>query len=338
MSDVKKPDVSNMRLGWWRTRRGSICLVHGLVPFESLWPLIVSVGPDVDVRYTADGKLKTDGETRDDLVEFLPDCDSFDWKAEVFPQYWTTLVTYSNDRESNRPEATAFVIRTSKVEWNTVQKDGVHGPSMGESSRWNENHRTQLTKEQAEALLLPKESTDDWVIQNIAPARVGIDQYRYPTSGTIRKRDWHDVTYADHFSSTDFHGKVNFGNRLELRCRRKDLPVAAENTEDWVVQDRVPARVGVDERRFITPSGHVQSWGEVKESWSAGMMHGEKKAGETIEVRCRRKDFPETRTITITRWLCWNEVGKERLIHAAKRPNGFQNALNVGEEKFEVKP
>ncbi len=46
----------------------------------------------------------------------------------------------------------------------------------------------------------------------------------------------------------------------------------------------------------------------------------------------------ETRTVTINRWLCWNEVGKERLIHAANRPVGFQNALNVGEEKFEVKP
>ena len=113
---------------------------------------------------------------------------------EVFPQYWTTL-----DRDSTLPESAAFVIRTNKINWNIVWKNGHEGICMGAVSKWSTSGRTQLTKEQAEALLLPA-----------------------------------------------------------------------------------------------------------------------------------------TRTVVIIRWLCWNEVGKERIVQAANRPTGFLNCLNVGEEKFEV--
>jgi hypothetical protein len=191
----------------------------------------------------------------------LPDCDSFEWKPEVFPQYWTTL-----NRESKLPESAAFVIRTNKINWNIVWKNGDNGIAMGAVSKWSPSGRTQITKEQAEALLLPKESPDD-----------------------------------------------------------------------WVVQDRVPARAGIDERRFTTVStGYMEGWNEVKDSWSAGLMHGSERGGQAVEVRCRRKDLPHARTVTIIRWLCWNEDGKERIVQAANRPTGFLNCLNVGEEKFEV--
>jgi len=329
-------DVSVIRVGWWRTRRGNIYLVHGIVPWKTEWPLIVSVDGNIDVRYTVDGKRKTEGETRDDLVEFLPDCDSFEWKPEVFPQYWTVIgaakgihafirldspqklssvdmkgyENYSDfqihgkfsrkrmisegrteltkeeaeslvtplevfpqywttlDRESNRLEATAFVIRANKVDWNLVMKNGDHGICMGGTSKWDPRERTQLTKEQAEALLLPKESPDDWVVQDRVPARAEID-------------------------------RGHFGNK-------------GRSPEDM--------------------------WGFVSESVGVGEMHGH----HGMVVYCRRKDLPETkaetRTVVITRWLCWNEDGKARLIHAENRPTGFLNCENRGDEKFEVKP
>jgi hypothetical protein len=250
MSDVKKPIAGE----WWEIGSGFRVRVIGR-KLDGIF-LCEEMSGKVD-RFDIKNAHWT----------HLPDCDSFDWKPEVFPQYWTTL-----DRQSNSPMATAFIIRTSKHEWNLVRKDGVHGTFMGEVSNWSPSGRTQLTKEQAEALLLPKESPEDWVVQDLLPARIGIDQFRYPTSGQIRIRDWNDVTPGDRFSSKDFHGKVNSGNALELRCRRKDM----------------------------------------------------------------ERPKAETRTVVIIRWLCWNEDGKERLIHAANRPSGFLNCENRGEEKFEV--
>ena len=246
MSDVKKPMAGE----WWEIGSGFRVRV---------------IGRKLDGIFLCEERSgKVDRfDIKNAHWKHLPDCDSFDWKPEVFPQYWTTL-----ERQSNSPMATASIIRTSKHEWNLVRKDGVHGTFMGEVSNWSPSGRTQLTKEQAEALLLPKESPDDWVIQDRVPARAGID-------------------------------RGHFGNSFK----------SPENM-----------------------------WGFVAESMGIGEMHG----SNDLVVYCRRKDLPEiepkaeTRTVVITRWLCWNEDGKERIVQAANRPTGFLNCLNVGEEKFEV--
>jgi len=61
---------------------------------------------------------------------------------------------------------------------------------------------------------------------------------------------------------------------------------------DWVTQDVVPARAGIDERRFTGEDGRVYGWGEVKTCYSAGLMHGQVFNREKVEVRCRRRDYP----------------------------------------------
>ncbi len=244
MSDVKKPMAGE----WWEFTDGFRLFVVGRKLNGSL--LCQTDCGAIEV-YSVGG----------DEWKHLPDCNGWHWKPEVFPQYWTIIGT-------NIFTEHGFIRVDSPTRLSIVRKCGIEDVQNHSGlcrKRMLHEGRTELTKEQAEALPLPKESPDDWVIQ-----------------------------------------------------------------------DRVPARAGVDERRFTTPSGHVQSWGEVKESWSAGMMHGEKKAGEKIEVRCRRKYLPYDRTITIIRWLCWNEDGKERIVQAANRPTGFLNCVNVGEEKFEV--
>lgn len=81
----------------------------------------------------------------------LPDCDSFAWMPEVFPQYWTTL-----DGRASHPESTAFILRNSKTDWNLVKKNGEHGINLALTCDWKPEGRTQITKEQAEALLLQK--------------------------------------------------------------------------------------------------------------------------------------------------------------------------------------
>lgn len=62
--------------------------------------------------------------------------------------------------------------------------------------------------------------------------------------------------------------------------------------DEWVTQDRVPAREGVDERRFVyTAENYVGKWQTVGQ-YSKGMTHNSIVGRDTIEVRCRRRDFP----------------------------------------------
>ena len=64
-----------------------------------------------------------------------------------------------------------------------------------------------------------------------------------------------------------------------------------ESPDDWVTQDRVPAREAIDQRRFLYPCGMIGEWQAVGK-YSKGMMHKSLAEGDTVEVRCRRRDVP----------------------------------------------
>jgi hypothetical protein len=66
----------------------------------------------------------------------------------------------------------------------------------------------------------------------------------------------------------------------------------AEDPEEWVTQDRVPARVGIDYQRWSDWMDDEAI--EVRSGFtSVGMMHGDTKQDEIrLELRCRRKDLP----------------------------------------------
>lgn len=69
---------------------------------------------------------------------------------------------------------------------------------------------------------------------------------------------------------------------------------------DWVTQDRVPARPGIDQRRWVCEDGTL---GHADDDWDdseiLAMMHGEKAVhgyksnNRTLELRCLLKDLPE---------------------------------------------
>jgi hypothetical protein len=143
-----------------------------------------------------------------------PDCDSWDWKPEVFPQWYRAVTSITSAR---------FHRRDSKTKTVGVDRDG---SEWSWDYEWNESDRhlyVQLTKEQAEALLTPVESEDDWVTQDVVPARLGID-----------KCWWGDITQpvnemwtASSGSSAEgkSHGYLNrSGIMLSVFCRRRDLP------------------------------------------------------------------------------------------------------------------
>ena len=67
-----------------------------------------------------------------------------------------------------------------------------------------------------------------------------------------------------------------------------------ESPDDWVTQDRVPARPEIDQRRYTTTRGKTPwadagclDWDRLEEA-----THGREINGTTLELRCRRKDLP----------------------------------------------
>jgi hypothetical protein len=63
---------------WYRTRGGEIAYVAAIVPFQTGYPALGVVQGDIQSWMLA-GLCFEDDTSNDDLVEHLPDCDSFDW-------------------------------------------------------------------------------------------------------------------------------------------------------------------------------------------------------------------------------------------------------------------
>lgn len=83
--------------------------------------------------------------------------------------------------------------------------------------------------------------------------------------------------------------------------RRKVKPVSPpEPSYSYVTQDRVPARPGIDQRRWVNSDGMVMArdndWtdceGSVADSGDM-VRHGYEYCGSRLELRCLRKDLPE---------------------------------------------
>lgn len=83
-------------------------------------------------------------------------------------------------------------------------------------------------------------------------------------------------------------GKPDFAcNPDEQTCSAPASP------DDWVTQDRVPARPGIDERRYRYSDGSCGAWNNsAAMNWSKPARHGDSGSSAVVELRCRRKDYP----------------------------------------------
>lgn len=117
-----------------------------------------------------------------------------------------------------------------------------------------------------------------------------------------------------------------------FRCLLKDAPpelVAkakqTESPDDWVTQDRVPARPGIDERQWVQYDGTALGWVPVKKigCWS-GMKHGDVIHGDRLELRCRRKDLPplpeQPKTETVVFYEVISATQSNRYLHFVETP------------------
>ena len=67
----------------------------------------------------------------------------------------------------------------------------------------------------------------------------------------------------------------------------------------WVTQDRVPARIGIDEYRYAEYAGG--RWFPVHKNggWEKDWRHGDANHAGTLDLRCRRKDLPQEPVATV---------------------------------------
>jgi len=127
----------------------------------------------------------------------LPDCDSFDWQPETFPQWYEPLL------DANA----AYGIRTNKTELIVVHHDGRRVVRTWEPI---DDHRKKITQSEAESRIKkpePVESPDDWVTQDRVPARVGIDSEHWSNWAA---GEWH-VIWPSQISANRkmMHGHVD---------------------------------------------------------------------------------------------------------------------------------
>jgi hypothetical protein len=181
----------------------------------------------------------------------LPDCKGRDWQPEAFPQWWTTITG-----DSLRP--VAYVLRESKDIWALVYKDGtrhVFGVLL-----WCDSDRTQLTKEQAEAMLdkpnLIQSDPEEWVdLPQDHSLRAGVDQY-------LNHRGIYETVCG-------MQGTIVQGlDSKKAQCRRKDLPKIEPNT------NRVAVRLYWYDGNIVGRYDHSQptdqSFQEIKSDGNGG--------------------------------------------------------------------
>ena len=145
-------------------------------------------------------------------------------------------------------------------------------------------------------------------------------------------RDGHEGAWLSEWDKAEARSRTRLTESEALALL--DKPQPAEDPEEWVVQDRVAPRDGIDQvkwsdwptRNWMTASGH----------WD--VKHGESlltNKNVTLSVRCRRKDLPKPkRTITVPKWLC-RSWGNWQVLECSK-PIGFEEVHRVGETTYEI--
>lgn len=114
-------------------------------------------------------------------------------------------------------------------------------------------------------------------------------------------------------------------------CSKADtVSSIVESPDDWVTQDRVPARPGIDERNYqynceLSPP-EFRWQDSICMDWKEMPMHGHKFGDTIVHLRCRRKDLPpmsaKTRTVTMLDVVYWDRQGDVYFV-------------TIGESKYE---
>jgi hypothetical protein len=181
---------------------------------------------------------------------------------------------------------------------------------------------------------------------NNKPPRIEWYQHRNNESVVIQVHDKSEVFYVEKGIYSPTFGyedmKVNFGYQLteeeamNLIRENTPKPEPVESPDDWVVQDRVPARALVDQGWFEYDryKGEVSKGFWIVRGADVGRNHGDRVdvSGEmaTVEIRCRRKDLPSPsspKKIPVRLWVSHrmtHETGADYPVRCGDQPPSGQ--------------
>jgi hypothetical protein len=279
-----------------------------------------------------------------DGCELLPpECDSFDWQPETFPQYWTAK---NCDVAFNRRDSADKTVR--------VMKDG---REYRWAYSWEEripSDYTQLTEAEALALLdkpEPVESPDDWVVQDRVPVRIGIDEFAWFWHDKQSLGPWRIASSAWAWDSYHRHGQNGVNATLHLRCRRKDLPPLPEPVKPEIDPGEGYQLLGDDE--VTLPADEREYAEDYTNEWvELGKLFPNTCEGRTVkywgnvtspDIVIRRKVEPvkpATRKVVLTEWLVetkYSDHSEFRVCLSTSKPIGAWNIpIAIGTREIEV--
>lgn len=197
------------------------------------------------------------------------------------------------------------------------------------------------------------ETTTDLVAEYVEPVKAAEPEYRMLTEGELIQEGDEYRAWGNRWEKAPGIGKkwtskiyVSHRRLVKPEETKAAEPEPVESPDDLVIQDRVPAREGIDFGWNVS----LKDWGSYKpcEMWKwnindnyAGRMHGSVGNIGRLAVFCRRKDLPpvppQTRTVVLKEWLCWDDDGPVVLLWQDVDPttdgieyNNFQHAVETG--------
>jgi hypothetical protein len=191
----------------------------------------------------------------------------------------------------------------------------------------------------------------DLVAEYVEPVQPG---YRMLQDGDIIKGDdeWNDGRQWRKAC-----GGINrpFNSHIHVPHRRLVEPAPVESPDDWVIQDRVPARVvdpgegyrlladdeitlPTDERSYFG----CESWDTLEHANAKYFIGATRKEllKTWSDIFIRRRIAPATRTVVLKEWICWDDDGPVITLWQDIDPatagidyNNFDNAVATGETR-----
>lgn len=223
----------------------------------------------------------------------------------------------------------------------------VYGPLSKDSMFFAEQYGCQLWYD--DGRITPGRTFDMDLVSEYAEPPLGLalektPEYRLLTEGELIQSGDEYRAWDDRWEKAPDVGK-KWTSRIYVPHRRlvkSEESKAVESPDDLVIQDRVPAREGVDFGWNVS----LKDWDNYKpcESWKwdiedsyAGRLHGSLGNIGRLAVFCRRKDLPplppKTRKVVLKEWICWDDAEPQVMtVWAAVDPSedGADHAVETG--------
>ena len=212
----------------------------------------------------------------------LEGCDSFNWvKKPEFPRFWSAREYSSDSHVVQTSETTAYTVLWNgekTIEWPFVESDT-------RSRLESEPVRCEMRGD-AKMPEFPKfwttrnDPTVSHVVQ-ISETRA----YSVLPSG-VKTREWS----FEAANRTRLDTEPVLSIRCDM-CGDVKSPDRDPDADDWVFQDLVLYRPGIDQRRWLGESYNA-TWGSPDVALGDDAIHGLVRNELVLQLRCRRKDLP----------------------------------------------